>query len=51
MFSADLIGAAGGTLLTSIVLIPHVGILWTAAGLIGLKLISLLMIGTHRAPA
>ena len=50
-FSADLIGAAGGTLLTSVVLIPHAGILWTAAGLIGLKLVSLLMIATHRAPA
>ena len=50
-FSADLIGAAGGTLLTSVVLIPQAGILWTAAGLIGLKLVSLLMIGTHRAPA
>jgi spermidine synthase len=48
IFSADLIGAAGGTLLTSIVLIPHAGILWTAAGLIGLKLVSLLMIGTHK---
>ena len=50
-FSADLIGAAGGTLLTSVVLIPQAGILWTAAGLIGLKLVSLLMIATHRAPA
>ena len=47
-FSADLIGAAGGTLLTSVVLIPHAGILWTAAGLIGLKLVSLLMIATHK---
>jgi len=50
-FSADLIGAAGGTLLTSVVLIPHAGILGTAAGLIGLKLVSLLMIGTHRTPS
>jgi spermidine synthase len=45
-FSADLIGAACGTLLTSVVLIPYAGILWAAAGLIGLKLISLILIGT-----
>jgi spermidine synthase len=47
-FSADLIGAAAGTLFTSVVLIPYAGILWTTAGLIGLKLISLLMIATHK---
>ncbi len=45
-FSADLIGAACGTLLTSVVLIPYAGILWAAGGLIGLKLISLGLIGT-----
>jgi len=45
-FSADLIGAACGTLLTSVILIPYVGILWAAGGLIGLKLISLILIGT-----
>jgi len=44
-FSADLIGAAFGTLLTSVVLIPYFGIIWTAAGLIGLKIISLTVIG------
>ena len=43
-FSADLIGAAFGTLLTSILLIPYVGILWTAAGLILFKIISLMVI-------
>jgi spermidine synthase len=48
-FSADLIGAAAGTLFTSVVLIPYAGILWTTAGLIGLKLISLLMIATHKS--
>lgn len=47
-FSADLIGAACGTLLTSVVLIPYAGILWTAAGLIGIKLVSLVLIGTSR---
>ena len=47
-FSADLIGAAGGTLLTSVVLIPYGGILWAAAGLIGLKLASLVLIGTSQ---
>jgi spermidine synthase len=45
-FSADLIGAACGTLLTSVVLIPYAGLLWAAAGLIGIKLISLILIGT-----
>ncbi len=47
-FSADLIGAACGTLVTSVVLIPYVGILWAAAALIGLKLVSLILIGTRR---
>ena len=46
-FSADLIGAAGGTLLTSVVLIPYVGLMGAAGGLICLKLISLALIGTH----
>jgi spermidine synthase len=45
-FSADLIGAACGTLLTSVVLIPYVGILWAAGALIGIKLVSLILIGT-----
>jgi spermidine synthase len=40
-FSADLIGAAFGTLITNVVLIPYFGIIWTAAGLIGLKFLSL----------
>lgn len=48
-FSADLIGAACGTLLTSVALIPYFGIIWAAAGLIGLKLISLVAITTHKA--
>jgi spermidine synthase len=48
-FSADLIGAACGILLTSVILIPYVGILWTAGGLICLKLISLILIGTSRS--
>jgi spermidine synthase len=42
-FSADLIGAACGTLVTNIVLIPYFGIIWAAAGLIGLKLCSLMV--------
>ena len=45
-FSADLIGAACGTLVTSVVLIPYVGILWAAAALIGLKLTSLVLMWT-----
>jgi spermidine synthase len=44
-FSADLIGAACGTLLTSVLLIPYVGILWTAAAFIGLKFVSLWTVG------
>jgi hypothetical protein len=40
-FSADLIGAAFGTLIANVVLIPYFGIIWTAAGLIGLKFLSL----------
>jgi len=43
-FSADLIGAACGTLFTSVVLIPYLGIVWATVGLIGLKLTSLLLI-------
>ncbi len=39
-FSADLIGAAAGTLITSVILIPYIGIIWTALCLAGLKLIS-----------
>jgi hypothetical protein len=46
-FSADLIGAACGTLITSLVLLPYFGLIWAAAGLIFLKLASLLVIGTY----
>jgi len=47
-FSADLIGAACGTLLVSVVLIPYLGIVWAAGGLIALKLMSLILIGTSK---
>jgi spermidine synthase len=47
-FSADLIGAACGTLFTSVVLIPYFGIIWATMGLIVLKSISLLVIGMHK---
>ncbi|MBU0479730.1 MAG: hypothetical protein KKG47_01385 [Proteobacteria bacterium] len=43
-FSADLIGAACGTLLTSVALIPYLGILQTIAILAGLKMMSLLVV-------
>jgi len=46
MFSADLIGAAYGTLLTSFLLIPYVGIFWTVAALISLKTLSLIILNT-----
>ncbi|MFC1523981.1 hypothetical protein ACFL6N_04240 [Thermodesulfobacteriota bacterium] len=45
-FSADLIGAAWGTLVTSVVLIPAIGIVRTALCLIGLKIISLIIVMT-----
>ncbi len=48
LFSADLMGAALGTLVTSIFLIPYVGILWTAVALIALKLISLTVLKMSR---
>jgi spermidine synthase len=43
-FSADLVGAAFGTLVTSVVLIPLAGITGAAAGLIAIKIISLLLV-------
>ena len=45
LFSADLIGAAFGILIASVVLIPYAGVAWTAVALVGLKITSLLMIG------
>jgi spermidine synthase len=45
-FSADLIGAAGGTLVTSALLVPHFGILGAAGGLMAVKTCSLL-VGVH----
>jgi spermidine synthase len=47
-FSADLMGAACGTLLTSVVLVPYIGILPAAGVLIGLKLVSLVLMWTQR---
>ncbi|MDY6790550.1 MAG: hypothetical protein SWH54_04695 [Thermodesulfobacteriota bacterium] len=44
-FSADLIGAAAGTLLTSVMLLPFLGVFRTAAALIVLKLLSLIWLG------
>jgi spermidine synthase len=43
-FSADLMGAACGTLMTSVILLPYAGILWTAGGLIAMKAVSLVLI-------
>lgn len=42
-FSADLVGAACGTLVTSLILVPYGGILWTALSLMGIKLTSLVL--------
>jgi spermidine synthase len=47
LFSSDLIGAAYGTLVTSVVLIPFVGIVHTAMILIVLKLTSLISLVIH----
>ncbi len=43
-FSADLIGAACGTLITSVVLIPYWGIVWTTVALMALKGMSLFVV-------
>jgi len=45
-FTADLVGAAFGTLLTSVVLIPYAGVTGAAFGLIALKALSMLAVGT-----
>lgn len=47
-FSADLIGAACGTLATSVVLIPWLGLFPATLCLIGLKSASLVLVATHR---
>jgi len=44
MFSADLIGAACGTIAASVILIPYAGIEWTAAALVCLKITSLVIV-------
>jgi len=49
VFSADLIGAALGTLVTSTILIPYLGITGAIGALMGLKLLSLLIAGTLHA--
>ncbi|MEZ4568254.1 MAG: hypothetical protein R2860_15280 [Desulfobacterales bacterium] len=41
-------GAALGTLVTSVFLIPYVGILWTVAVLVAMKLTSLMVLGWIR---
>ncbi|MBC2711268.1 MAG: hypothetical protein HGJ94_09815 [Desulfosarcina sp.] len=45
-FSADLVGAAIGVLLVSLVLIPFLGLLWATLCLAGIKLISFLVAGS-----
>jgi spermidine synthase len=45
-FSADLVGAAIGVLLVSLVLIPFLGILWATLCLAGMKLVSFLVAGS-----
>jgi spermidine synthase len=51
VFSADLIGAALGTLVTSTILIPYLGITGAIDALLGLKVLSLLIAGTlHEKP-
>jgi spermidine synthase len=51
VFSADLIGAALGTLVTSTILIPYLGITGAIGALLGLKVLSVLIAGTlHEKP-
>jgi spermidine synthase len=50
-FSSDLIGAAAGTLIMSIALIPYLGLLWAAAGLIVLKCASIIVVGMRHGKA
>lgn len=50
-FSVDLVGAAIGALLVSLVLIPLFGLWWATLCLAGIKLISFLMAGTIREKA
>ena len=45
-FSADLVGAAGGVLLVSLVLIPLMGLLWSTLTLALIKLISFFIAGS-----
>jgi len=47
MFSADLMGAAFGTIAASVILIPYAGIEWTAAALVFLKIASLVIVRTR----
>jgi spermidine synthase len=47
VFSADLMGAAFGILVTSVILIPYIGIIGSALCLISLKLISMTVIQTN----
>lgn len=47
-FSADLIGAAFGTLITSVVLMPYTGLAWTAFALIFLKTLSFLTVSVTK---
>ncbi len=47
-FTADLVGAAYGALLTSVLLIPYLGLTGTLATLVGLKVSSLLVTGFNR---
>ena len=42
--AADLVGAAFGTLITSVILIPYLGITGAASGLIAIKIISLILV-------
>jgi len=44
LFSADLMGAAFGTLFISLVMIPYFGIIGAAVALISLKIVSLILI-------
>ncbi|GEM_PF-6613939 len=51
IFAADLVGAAAGTIVTSVVLIPYVGLLWSALFLGAVKLLSMIVTAFSHAEA
>jgi predicted membrane-bound spermidine synthase len=49
VFTADLVGAACGALVISTIMIPYLGLGGTASALVGIKMLSMLIIGERYA--